>query len=333
MIRVGILGAGTLASFQMPGISRIPDFEVAGFWDPEPERASKYAARWGGRAYAAEAELLGDSSLDAVLVFSPTPCHRDQVLAALAAGRHVFCEKPIAGTLADAAAMIQAGERSGKVFMVGQVLRFFHEYEDAHRIVASGELGRVCMVRSTRAAGFPRGWRDWYADRSQSGGVLHDMVVHDFDWLRWTLGPVERVFARAVAPPGELFDYGLVVLRFAAGAMAHVEASWAHPPGTFFTRLEVAGTDGMLAFDSRSAAPIRVTRRAAEGQAAGVAVPESPVAHSPYRREMQHFADLVAGRTKPVVEPRDALEAIRIALAARRSAESGRVVAMGEVKP
>lgn len=332
MIRVGILGAGTLASFQLPGIARIPDYAIAGFWDPEPGRAEKAAARWGGRAYAGEAELLGDDSLDAVLVFSPTPCHHGQVLAALAAGRHVFCEKPIAGSVAEASAMIEAGERSGKVFMVGQVLRFFHEWEDAHRIVTSGELGRVCMVRTTRAAGFPRGWRDWYADRGQSGGVLHDMVVHDFDWLRWTLGPVERVFARAVAPPGEHFDYGLVMLRFAGGAVAHVEASWAHPPGTFFTRLEVAGTGGLLSFDSRTAAPVRVSRRAPEGQAAGVSIPESPVAQSPYHREMRHFADLVAGRARPVVEPRDALEAIRVALAARRSAESGRVVPMREVE-
>ena len=333
MIRVGILGAGTVASFQAPGLSRLAGVEIAGFFDPARERAEKMTSRYGGKIYESEDALLEDRSLTAVLVMSPTPCHRDQVQRALDAGRHVFCEKPIAANLADAEAMVGAGERSGRVFMVGQVLRFFHEYVHAHDLVERGELGRVGMVRTTRAAGFPRGWEDWYADLSLSGGVLVDMVIHDFDFLRWTLGPVDRVFARlAVREPGELFDYGLVILHFESGTVAHVEASWSHPPGTFFTRLEMAGTQGLLSFDSRQAAPLRIARRGGEGAAVGVAVPESPVRESPYQRELAHFMAVVRGDEEPFMNPRDALEALRISLAARQSAASRRPVSPAEVR-
>lgn len=332
MIRVGILGAGTVVSFQAPGIARIPDVEIAGFYDPGRERAEKMAAKFGGRVYETDDALIGDDSLDAVLVMSPTPFHQDQVLKSFAAGRHVFCEKPIARHAADAARMMAAAKSSGRVFMVGMVVRFFHEFERAHRLVKEGALGRVGVIRTTRAAGYPRGWNDWYADVAQSGGVIVDMVAHDFDWLRWTLGPVESVFSRTASwDAGERRDYWLTVLRFRSGALAHVEASWAHLAG-FFTRLEIAGSEGLLSFDSRHAAPLRITKVGGEGPAAGVAVPESPVSESPYQREMAHFFALLRGEAEPLVAPEDAVEALKISLAARISAETGRPVNPAEVR-
>ena len=141
-----------------------------------------------------------------------------------------------------------------------------------------------------------------------------------------------RVFARSASwGENELRDYWLTVLRFESGALAHVEASWAHPPGTFFTRLEVAGSEGLLSFDSRQAAPLRIAKFAASGPAAGVAVPESPVTETPYQREMAHFIGLIRGDVEPFIRPEDALEALRISLAARLSAETGRPVRPGEV--
>ena len=321
---MGMLGAGTVAGFQAPGLGRIPGVELAGCFDPEEERARKLTEKYGGEVYESGEALIKDKSLDAVLVMSPTPTHHDYVLGALGAGKHVFCEKPIALTVKEAEEMIAAGKKSKRVFMVGMVLRFFHEFEKAHRIIAGGDLGRIVMIRTTRAAGFPRGWDDWYADESRSGGVLVDMIAHDFDFLRWTIGEVDKVFTRtAPRARGELFEYALTVLQFKNGALGHVEASWAHPAGTFFTRLEAAGSEGLLSFDSREAAPMKLTRRAEEGKAAGVAVPESPVNESPYQREMAHFVELIREGVEPAMKPEDALEALRISLAARKSIAEG----------
>src|SRR5581483_8683347 len=107
--------------------------------------------------------------------------------AALAAGKHVFLEKPIALTLEDADAIVAAAERSGRMLMVGLVLRFWPEYVELQRRVAAGELGRPLAVSALRLSP-PADWNDWMADRSQSGGTPVDLLIHDFDQMNWLLG-------------------------------------------------------------------------------------------------------------------------------------------------
>jgi UDP-N-acetylglucosamine 3-dehydrogenase len=157
------------------------------------------------------------------------------------------------------------------------------------------------------------------------------MILHDFDWLRWTFGPVSRVFAQGLyGRPNYAgrMDYALVTLRFASGVFGHVTGSWAHPGG-FRTTLEVAGDAGLIEHDSARSAPLMASLRGT-GSGSGVAVPESPMtpAEDPYFMELAAFVAALKAGVPPPVSVHDAREAARIALAALESIETGKVVTL-----
>lgn len=323
MLKIGIIGAGTMGGMHADCYAELPDAKVVAVADSRLESAKNVADKHSAAAFASGDEVIAMDDVDIVDICLPTPYHKENVLKAAAAKKHVFCEKPIARNMEDGREMIAACEEAGVKFMVGHVLRYFHEYAAARRIIESGAIGKPAMVRTTRASGHPQGWSNWYANTQMAGGVVLDMIVHDFDFLRWCLGEVERVYAKGLAYsdiPG--VDYALVTIRFKSGAIAHVEGSWAHPPG-FFVKLEVAGDGGLFEFDSRTSSPLRLSMKAAEGAGGGVEVPQSPVNVSPYTMELEHFLNCVAEDKEPEVTGEDALRALEIALSALKSIKTG----------
>jgi UDP-N-acetylglucosamine 3-dehydrogenase len=262
-------------------------------------------------------------------ICTPTPTHLELVLKAAGAGKHILCEKPLGRTLQQCEQMIEAAEKAGVTLMPAQVLRFFPEFKQARDLVLAGAVGKPAAIRTRRGGPYPRAANDWYADFEQSGGPILDMVIHDFDWLRWTFGEVERVFAKALTFKNlDHIDYALITLRLKSQAIAHVEANWADPSG-FKVDFEIAGDAGMIAFDSRFAMPLMVAKQDASGGGGGVAVPESPLAEDPYMLEIKHFVDSVEAGQPPSITAEDGMKAVEIALAAIESARTGRVIRLG----
>ncbi len=332
MIRIGMLGAGVIADIHSSSFKSLPDAKITRIFSTCEEDGNALAEKRGAETVDDASAVIDADDIDAVLVCTPTGSHADYAVRALNAGKHVFCEKPMALAMNDADRMIEAAGANNRVLMIGLVLRWFHEFKKLKEIVDSGAIGDVKIVRTTRAAGFPRGRDDWYADYAQSGGLAIDMITHDYDFLRWCFGDVQRVMARGLATSGlDHLDYCLVMLRFESGVVAHIEGSWAHPPGTFFTRAEFAGTDGLITFDSRKAAPLSMARRQSADGVPGVAVPESPVVENPYLQEMKHFLSVVRGEGELGIPPDDAREALRVAVAVVRSIETGRPVLPADV--
>ena len=169
----------------------VPGAELVGVLDPRRD-----AAQAAGPAYSDWDTLLSQARPDIVDVCTPTPFHREYVERAAAAGKAIFVEKPLTRTLADCDAMVAAVERAGVPAMSGHVLRYFPEYAEAKRLVDAGGVGKPAAIRTARMAGFPDlGSRpNWYGDPAQSGGLVLDMILHDFDWLRWTFGPITPRF-------------------------------------------------------------------------------------------------------------------------------------------
>lgn len=328
-MRVGLVGAGTMGSVHA-GSHKEAGNQVVAIYDLRPETAAAVASRVGAAVAPSFAALLEDPSIELIDICVPTPLHRAYVEQAARAGKHVLCEKPLASTLADARAMIETCREAGVQFYVAHVLRFFPEYQRARDLVLAGKVGEPGVIRTTRGGLFPTGWDDWYADYSRSGGVTFDAVIHDFDWLRWTFGEVERVYAKALcAKSNDRLDYSLTTLRFASGAIAHVEGTWAHQG--FRYAFEIAGSQGLLEFDSAKIQPVVVQQRAAEaGGFAGVAVPESPLRESPYTTEIRHFTACIKGEATPIVTAYDAYKAAEIGLAALESARTGSPVAIAK---
>ena len=321
--RVALIGAGTIGSVHARHWRQVPGAEIVGVLDPDAE-----AARAAGPAFSDWNTLLSQTKPDIIDICTPTPLHRDYVERAAAAGKAIFVEKPMARTLADCDAMIAAVEKASVPAMSGHVLRFFSEYAAAKRLVDAGGVGTPAAIRTARMGGLPA-WSRWYADPAQSGGVALDLILHDFDWLRWTFGPVSRVYAKGLYGREEFtgrLDYALVTLRFASGAVGHVTGSWAHPGG-FRTTLEIAGDGGLIEYDSARSAPLSASLRTSAG-GGSVAVPESPMApqEDPYYLELAAFVSALEKNKPPPVTLYDGREATQIGLAALESIETGKVV-------
>ena len=249
--------------------------ELAGCTSLRRAQSQDLARRYGMIAYADYQELIND--VDIVDICTPTRLHRPMVVEAAAAGKHVICEKPIALTIQDAQAMIDACAAAGVRFFVGMVVRFFPQYRLAKELVAQGKIGQLGVLRLKRVAYLPiKPFDNWYIDETRSGGMVLDLMIHDFDYARWLAGEVDRVFARrsqAVSSPAE---YIQAIIRFKSGALALVEGGWAYPPGVFRTALDVSGTDGLIEWNSDQPLPIQTLLPAGRklGKSVGLPVAE-----------------------------------------------------------
>jgi UDP-N-acetylglucosamine 3-dehydrogenase len=164
--------------------ANIPEVEVVGVADASRESAAAGAELVGARPYASYGELVAAEDVEVVDICLPTVFHRDLALRAAGEGRHVILEKPIARTIEDAREILDAFSGDGPRLFVGHVVRFFPEYVGIKGKIDAGELGTIGVVRTSRRSPFLTGWNDWYADWRVSGGVLVDLLIHDFDFLR-----------------------------------------------------------------------------------------------------------------------------------------------------
>ncbi|MDI6829454.1 MAG: Gfo/Idh/MocA family oxidoreductase [Armatimonadota bacterium] len=329
MQRVVLVGAGHMGKVHSAAYAGMNNAKLVGIMDIREDAANELATAHDTEAFTDFDEMLASTDADVVDVCVPTPWHKEYVIRAAEAGKHVVTEKPMARTLEDCREMIKAAEKSGVIFMPAHVLRFFPEFATAKMQVDAGAVGDPAVVRTTRGGGFPHGWNEWYANFEWSGGVVLDLIIHDFDWLRWTFGEAERVFAKGLVNRGLGFiDYALVTIRFKSGVIAHVEGTWANPSG-FSVKVEIAGCAGLIEFNNKTTAPLVIARKKEDRHGGGVAIPESPTTQNPYFLELQHFIDCVESGTKPSITPEDGMKAVEISLAALESIKTGMPVKIG----
>lgn len=326
-MRVGIIGAGSMGVTHAAGWAATPA-TLAGFLADPPAEAQALAAQYSAKIYPNSASLIRD--VDIVDICSPTHLHAEMALQASAAGKHVVCEKPLARTTEQARQVLAACRKAGVQLLVAHVVRFFPEYALAQQAIAAGQIGKLGVVRLHRGSYRPKKpTGNWFLDEAKSGGILMDLMIHDFDYARWVAGEVVTVSAQRVSTlhPDAPVDYGLVVLTHRSGTLSHVSGAWAYPPPTFRTHLEIAGDHGLIEFDLDGTAPVtNLILKTGGADAPDVALPGSPVSESPYTTQIKEFyAALAEG--KPVrIQATDGLAAVQIAEAAIQSAQSGQPV-------
>jgi UDP-N-acetylglucosamine 3-dehydrogenase len=339
MFRVALVGAGNMGGKHASCYKQIANAELVGVMDIRAEAAEALAAKHEAQAFTDFDVMLEQTRPDVVDVCCPTPWHVEYVCQAAHRAselgiRGIATEKPMARTLADCQKMMAACELADVPLFVAHVVRFFPEFALAKRGVDEGYVGKPAAVRTRRGGMMPHAWNNWYGNFEMSGGCVLDLIIHDFDWLRWTFGEVERVYAKGSAQsklPGH--DYALVTLRFSSGAIGHVEGTWNDPAG-FKVSVEIAGDAGLAEFNFNQPVgiPFRMALNAKEGEEGkprrGVPVPESPTSVDPYQAELQHFLDCLEAGISPAITPRDGMEAVRIALAALESIETGSPVTL-----
>ena len=320
-MRIGVLGAGFAGAMHARSALRIEGVQVVAIAALPLEQAAELANECGARVASAE-EICAADDVDLVVVATPTHLHARYTMAAAKSGKHVFCEKPLARTLADGEAMVRACDEAGVTLAVGHVVRHFKEYQHAKRLLDDGTLGRPAIATMTRGNFAVGSAREWYLDAAKSGGVVLDLMLHDLDTVRWWFGEPSRVYARRFTGSAGL-EYALATIRYDDRPIVQVEASWAEHAG-FRTGFELRGDRGMLVHDSRAASPIALQSPAGP---AGPAMMATPTLHeTPYLVQLR---DLIAriGRGDPaLVDGHEGLRTLALGLAVIRSADTGEVV-------
>jgi len=330
-IRIGLVGCGLVAQHvHLPVLKGLPGVRVTALAEADPERLSAAAAQAPGAATFADwRALMEETDVDAVVVCLPPALHAVAAVAAFAEGRHVYLEKPLASSLDEAAAILDAWREAGTVGMVGFNFRFEPQVEDARRRLQEGAIGAPIGVRTSFTLA-PHDVPAWKRDRVQGGGVLLDLASHHADLSAFLFGlGVEDVTADAGALGG---THAAVQFTLTGGVPVQTLVSL----GTVEEhRIEVYGTTGKLTIDrieqtvvGFTPATLDGTRARRIGRALGGLDPRqllrSPGAGPSFARALGHFAQAIRGA--PFIGPDllDGARSLAVIEAAERSATSGR---------
>lgn len=326
----GLIGASTIASEHVIGAIRAQGHEIATVLSGDPARGAEYAERHGIPAATTDLDaLLAAPGIDAVYISTTNEKHHPQALAAIAAGKHVLCEKPLAMTIAEAAGMVRAAADRGVVLATNHHLRNAGAHLAIRGLIAEGRIGRVLSVRVFHAVHLPphlQGWR--INDASAGGGVIPDITVHDADTVRFYLAedPAEVVAMAGASGMGQrgVEDSVMSVWTMPSGAMVQTHESFTHPFAG--SGIEVHGSEGSIF--GRGI----MTQKAVGEVELVTASDRQPVAfdrHDLYGHSLGLFAAAVAGQGRPSADGIDGLKSLAVAMAVREAARTGRAVRVG----
>ncbi len=331
-IGLAVFGAGRIGAVHARNVAnQVPEATLIGVADINREAARQLVADVGvGRVDEAHA-LLDDPAVQGIIIATPTESHAELIGEAARAGKHVLCEKPIALSLAATKAATATAQKAGIILQVGFQRRFDPEFAHARALIEKGELGKVRFLRLVgRDHRVPS-----IAYLRTSGGQYKDQMVHEFDLARWLMAPleVEEVYADgsaliepSIAEFGDV-DTSVALLRFKGGPFALIDGSREAAYG-YDARGEIQGSNGMLLVGQR-----RFANGALMDPTFATADVESFIERfaDAYRAEVQDFALAIRDRRAPRVGAQDALEALRLAVAADRSLRTRRPVKIAEI--
>jgi myo-inositol 2-dehydrogenase/D-chiro-inositol 1-dehydrogenase len=328
MIDVALFGAGRIGKIHAGNLARESGARLKYVIDPNTEAAAALAAQHGAQI-AKTAQVFADPKIGAVLICSYTDTHADLILAAAAAGKPIFCEKPVDLAIARARTCAEAVARAGIICMIGFQRRFDPTFAALKARLAAGEIGTPEMlVVTSRDPGAPP-----IPYIKSSGGIFKDMLIHDFDIFRWILeDEADTVHAdasclvdTAIAEAGDV-DSTAVTIRTKRGRLCQINTSRRAAYG-YDQRFEVLGSGGML--QAGNHVPTEVV--ASTSSAVVRDLPKHFFLEryrAAYAREMTHFFAVLAGKTKLRTTIDDGLKALELAEAATTSWREGRVVRM-----
>lgn len=245
MLRVGVIGCGKIAQIRhLPEYAGNPNVEIAGLYDVNMERARELSKTYGAKAYESYRQMLAQTDIDAVSVCSSNDSHAEIAMAALKAGKHVLCEKPMATTLQDCENMVTEARERGRYLMIGQNQRLAAAHQKARELIRAGEIGKALTFRTTFGHGGPETWtidpgsEIWFFDRKRAAmGAMADLGIHKTDLIQYLLGQVvveTTAFLGALDKKNAdgtaigVDDNAICIYRMDGGAVGTMTASWTY---------------------------------------------------------------------------------------------------------
>jgi len=332
-LRVGLVGVGAAAQVNhIPALKRTEGVELAALVDRDREKAARVAQKFGVPAVHARLDdLLADDTIDAVDICTPNYLHAPIAIAALEAGKHVLCERPLARSHDEAAAMLKAARKADRRLMCCVQHRFRPDAQLLRKFVEKGDLGEIFFTK----AGWLRQRTEWDSDewrrqkRDSGGGVVLDLGFQMLDLTLWILGsPAVSSVTASVhrARKGEVEDSASAFLRLETGATLTLEVTWGLLMEKDFAYVNVFGSGGAALLN-----PLRV-HKAMHGSLVNV-TPTLEPSRNQYRASVEaqlaHFADVLRRGVKPMGLAEEILPVMELMDAVYRSAEQGREVRIG----
>lgn len=330
-IGIGIVGAGGIAGAHINAYKQNPKTKLVAVTDTNLQAAEATGAKHGLEVAPTVEALLARSDIQAVSICTPPTSHAPLAEAALRAGKHVLCEKPVATTLAEADRMIELAEQTGMHLMVAHSHRFWACNRRVKELLEAGEIGDVIYVTDEimsdlRVVDGRVPWRLQHA--AAGGGVVMDNGVHAIDRLRWWLDqPVTSVYAQVATtqPEIDVEDNALAILSFANGVKAHLRLSFTTPRPAGRCRAEFLGTKGFLSAETWGA--LWISRHGGEREDI------SFDGLGAFELEVEAFAtSILEGKPVPV-DAREGRAALEVVLAIYESARTGQVITLNQAPP
>jgi UDP-N-acetylglucosamine 3-dehydrogenase len=318
LVKVGFIGAGGITKAHISCMKQgVPDAQIVGVSDIDPKRAAEVAQQFGIKSFPNNAALL-ESGINAVFVCTYPRAHKECVVQAIEAGKHVFCEKPLAPTYKAGLEIAQAVEHSDRQFMIGYLFHFSRSAGRIKSLLDGGDLGELAIAWSQRFGYFRPLAGTWHAD-PVGGGIL-DLCTHDIEFLSWLGGRPLAVTATGVTAHSglECMDTVSITMKFRQG-IGTVLSSWASPLALM--NIGVAGTKGTVVLRQDGSLRVKI-----EGNEESCEPGEGPEA--PMIGEQRHFIQTLqnGGTVSPGI--REALLALEIQDAAEKSWNTGRSVSL-----
>jgi myo-inositol 2-dehydrogenase/D-chiro-inositol 1-dehydrogenase len=326
-MEVGLIGCGGMGMSLARGLNGTGIARIAAVADVDAERAQRSAEELGAQAFNDHRALLSGTEVAAVLVASPPFLHRPLAEDALKAGRHVFVEKPLAATLEDCDALLQAAEAAGRTLMVGQVLRFYPTWRYILERVRAGAIGQPLGAQVTRVGG---GWGSysvpWRLEMAKCGGMLMEVNAHEIDFLCEVLGRPQRVYGamgRFLDTQADYANLAYVSIHFEGGGLGLLHASQIAALGDLSGKIE--GENGSIFYQDGFSGDGRITEALHDGPRTVTRVGDLSY-EPPVQAELRGFVEAINGNSPPPVTGAEGRRAVAVAIAAYRSAEEGRAV-------
>jgi UDP-N-acetylglucosamine 3-dehydrogenase len=329
-LQIGLIGGGNMGKSLARGVAECEDALIAAVADPV-EGVAEVAAEEIGEGdvatFTSVSEMLAEDEIRAVIVAVPNYLHPEVTMRAAEAGKHVFCEKPMALKVADARAMIDACESAGVKLMIGQVLRYNSPFAWMLDQVRSGDLGEPFGMQVTRIGG---GWggkylAPWRLEKETCGGPLFEINAHEIDFMRQVMGEAETVYAAMdnyVTPEVDYEDFVQMIVNFQSGGKGALLAGHSAKMGSYDGKIFL--TEGTIMFSNQE----REVRWVAEGEKPQtISYEKAGKGYEPgVQREIREFVEAVLDDTEVTIPGSEGLRNTEIAQAAQISAASNRVV-------
>ena len=347
MFGIGIIGCGKIAQVRhIPEYAEHKDARLLGFYDINQERAAALAEKYGGTAYATVEELLANPEIDAVSVCAANFAHAELTIAALNAGKHVLCEKPMAITLAECEAMVEAAKANGKYLMIGHNQRLAKAHAMARKLIVDGLIGDIVTFRTTFGHGGPETWsvdpglNTWFFDKTRAAmGAMADLGIHKTDLIQFLTGQqVIRTTARVTTldkkdASGNLIsvdDNAICIYEMSGGAFGTMTASWTYY-GAEDNSTVLYGTKGIMRIYDDPAISIKVIL--ADGGKISYDVEAIQTNDNQTKSGViDLWMESLVNRKAPEISGESALAAMRAVFASIESSENGKAVDIPENK-